>query len=124
MPLMGRILSSTSAILIASLHLMMPASAQEVIRIGIIAPLTGPLSFYGQGIVQGAKAAQDNIGARGILDRKLEIVVMDDSGNPANAATTARMLVDTMGVRFVIGHLTRETSLAAAAFYSERKVLH
>jgi branched-chain amino acid transport system substrate-binding protein len=124
MPLMGRILSSFTVILSASLHFTIPAVAQESIRVGIVAPLSGPFGFYGEALVRGAKAATDNIGSGGTLGRKLELVVLDDGGMPPNAAQHARTLVDAMGVRFVIGPLTRTTSLAAAPIYSERKILH
>jgi branched-chain amino acid transport system substrate-binding protein len=60
------------------------AIAADTIKIGQVAPLTGPFAESGRYQTQGAKLAADEINkAGGVLGRQLEIVVEDDqSTNP------------------------------------------
>jgi branched-chain amino acid transport system substrate-binding protein len=60
------------------------AIAADTIKIGQVAPLTGPFAESGRYQTQGAKLAADEINkAGGVLGRRLEVVVEDDqSTNP------------------------------------------
>ena len=61
------------------------ALAQPVkpLRIGLIAPLSGPSADFGVPMMNGAKLALDEINlAGGYLGRPLELVIKDDTANP------------------------------------------
>jgi branched-chain amino acid transport system substrate-binding protein len=121
---LGRILSLGAAILVVGWHVTLPARADETIRIGVLGPLTGPLKFYGQGLVEGATSAAAKINdSRGVLDRKIEIISLDDQGSSQVAAAKADEATQSLKLQFVVGHSTRNTSLPAARIYAERKVL-
>jgi len=64
--------------------LALPAEAADPVKIGVTAPLTGPLAESGRWQTQGAKLAVDEINkAGGVLGRPLELVIEDDqSTNP------------------------------------------
>ncbi|HEX9888201.1 MAG TPA: ABC transporter substrate-binding protein, partial [Nitriliruptorales bacterium] len=49
------------------------------VRIGVVAPLTGPRAFLGQELVQGVRLAIDDLNdAGGLLGERVELVVEDD----------------------------------------------
>jgi branched-chain amino acid transport system substrate-binding protein len=60
------------------------AVAADTMKIGMVAPLTGPLAESGRYATQGAKLAADEINkAGGVLGRQLEFIIEDDqSTNP------------------------------------------
>lgn len=94
-----------------------PATAQ--VRIGVAAPLSGPLAAFGDAAVAGARQAAAAVSARGgIAGEPIEIVVADDLGDPARARAAAQTLVSE-GVVAVIGHVTAGPSLEAAPIYAE-----
>src|SRR6266851_6476193 len=71
---MGRVLPALFTLLNFYSCLATSANADDRIRIGVVAPLSGPLGLYGQSLVQGAKDAADRINAsNGVLDKKIEI---------------------------------------------------
>lgn len=71
------------------------------IRIGLEAPLTGDLVVLGSGMLTGARLAADALNAAdGILGRQIEVVPIDDAGDPATgvAAVTAAIATGLDGV--------------------------
>ncbi len=74
------------------------------IKIGVIAPLSGAGTSYGIGIRQGAEMAIEEINADGgIHGRKLEMAVVDDATNPAEAVTAIQRLIDLDNVDIIVG---------------------
>ena len=74
-------------------------------KIGVGLPLTGPVAFLGNEYLKGAQVAVDEINkAGGVLGgRKLELVVRDHKGVPAEGIAVAKRLVteDQVAVFFV-----------------------
>jgi len=65
--------------------------------------LTGPGSSLAQPFHQGAKLYFDNVNAAGgVNGRKIELVTLDDQGNPANTAANTKKLLD-QGVLSLFG---------------------
>ncbi len=120
MAFFGRVVS---AAVVSVLLSAAPARADDQIRIGVVGPLSGPLSIFGDSLVRGAEAAAAQLNlSHGIMGRKIAIVRFDDGAIPPNAAEKARAAVEA-NIKFVIGHMTQATSLAAARIYAERKIL-
>src|SRR5512146_2767138 len=69
--------------------------AAEPVKIGVGLPLTGPLAFLGNEFLKGSQLAAEEINkAGGILGgRKIELVVRDHKGIPAEAVTLAKRLI-------------------------------
>jgi branched-chain amino acid transport system substrate-binding protein len=60
-----------------------PAQAQQVVKIAVGAPLTGPLAKQGQEVANAVKLAVAEWNQRGgVLGKKIEVLEADDQGNP------------------------------------------
>lgn len=98
------------------------ADESENIRIGLVAPMTGPQAHLGRDMENGARLAINEINAtQPKLGGKLVNFVLrveDDQADPKTATVVAQKLVDE-GVKAVIGHLNSGTSIPAARIYSE-----
>src|SRR5690625_2947944 len=78
--------------------------ASDPIRIGHLAPLTGGLAHSGQDSVNGFDLYWEQVGytAGG---RDVVVIHADTGGDPDNAITQARRLVDQENVHFIVGPL-------------------
>ena len=87
---------------------------------GIDAELSGQLSFYGQGIVDGVTAYVDGVNASGgINGHKIELTSLDDAGEQSRAAANATQLATVNKVSAIFGH-TLSTNCSAAQPIIER----
>ncbi|MBU1664088.1 MAG: branched-chain amino acid ABC transporter substrate-binding protein [Gammaproteobacteria bacterium] len=97
-------------------------NAGNVIKIGSVAPLTGPQTHIGKDNENGARLAVDEINAKGLeLGGKkvtLELFGEDDQAEPKTATIVAQKLVDA-GVVAVIGHLNSGTTIPASKIYHD-----
>jgi branched-chain amino acid transport system substrate-binding protein len=110
------------ATVIASLGAF-PASAQESIKLGLVAAMSGQSAKSGEAIVRGLTIAADEINAKGgVLGKKIEIIVRDDESNPAKGAIAARELVQREKVAALFGGLDTPVSLAIVPFANSSKV--
>ena len=98
------------------------ALADEVIKIGHAAPLTGPSARVGKDTENGALLAIEDANAKGIKiggqKVKFELVGVDDQADPRQGVIAAQRLVD-MGVKAVIGHQSSGTSIPASKVYND-----
>ena len=73
--------------------LALPAMAQDTIKLGLVAAMSGQSAKSGEAIVRGLSIAIDEINAKGgLLGKKVELVVRDDESNPAKGVVAAREL--------------------------------
>lgn len=95
-----------------------PANAQDIVKIGFHAPLTGFAAADGKSARQGAElAVQQTNEAGGIGGKKIELVVYDDEGKPENAIPVANKLIGQDKVVMTIsGSYSGPTRAAAAVF--------
>jgi branched-chain amino acid transport system substrate-binding protein len=91
-----------------------------IVRIGSVAPLTGPQAHIGKDNENGARLAIDEINAQGVTlgGQKIhfELISEDDQADPKTASIVAQRLVDQQ-VKGVIGHLNSGTSIPASKIY-------
>ncbi|MBT9497625.1 MAG: branched-chain amino acid ABC transporter substrate-binding protein [Zoogloea sp.] len=96
--------------------------AQEVVKLGTAAPLTGTQSHLGKDIENGVRLAIEEYNAKGVTlggkKVKFEVQAEDDQADPKTATTVAQRLVDS-GVKGVIGHLNSGASIPASRIYNE-----
>ncbi len=101
------------------------ASGDLVVRIGAVAPLTGPQAHLGKDNENGTRMAIDEANAKGVVigGRKIhfELISEDDQADPKTATIVAQKLVDNK-VSGVIGHLNSGTSIPAAKIYSDNGI--
>jgi hypothetical protein len=66
------------------------AAAQDVIKIAVGAPLTGPLAKQGQEVANSVKLAVEQWNAKGgVLGKQIEVLEADDQGNPQIGVSAA-----------------------------------
>jgi branched-chain amino acid transport system substrate-binding protein len=101
-----------------------PVSAQKPVKIGVLTPLSPPGDAgAGQFIVRGAKMAMEEINAKGgVLGRKVELVVEDDSGTPEKAVSGLRKLATQDQVAGVMGQFHSSNMLAIQDLADQFKV--
>jgi len=78
------------------------AAAQEKLKVGVIATLSGPPAVLGQQLRNGVQLAVKSLGGK-FGGRDVELVIVDDELKPDVAVTKAQALVDRDRVDFVIG---------------------
>ncbi|AVR98283.1 branched-chain amino acid ABC transporter substrate-binding protein [Pseudoduganella armeniaca] len=96
------------------------ASAQEVIKIGHVGPVSGAQAHLGKDNENGANMAIADLNAKGIKiggkPVKFVLVLEDDGADPKQGTTVAQKLVDAK-VNGVIGHLNSGTTVPASRIY-------
>ncbi len=102
--------------------LAMSASAQTVVRIGHVGPVSGAQAHYGKDNENGARMAIDDLNAKGLSiggqKVKFELVAEDDAADPKQGTAAATKLCDAK-VSGVVGHLNSGTSLPASSIYNK-----
>jgi branched-chain amino acid transport system substrate-binding protein len=98
------------------------AGAQEVIKIGHVAPISGASAHLGKDNENGAKMAIEELNAKGFKINgkavKFELLTEDDGADPKQGTAAAQKLVDAK-VNGVIGHLNSGTTIPASKIYYE-----
>lgn len=101
----------------------LPAIAQETVKIGLVAALSGQSAKSGEAITRGLTLAIDKINEEGgVLGKPLELISRDDESNPGKGLVAARELIQREGVAAVIGGLDTPVSLAIVPFVNQIKV--
>lgn len=120
---MKKMLPKIAASVAVSAALVTAASAADIVKIGVQAPITGKYANEGQSIDNGVKLVVEQVNAKGgLLGKKIEVVTCDDEGTPQKAAICARKLVNE-GVMAVIGSYTSGATQAAQVTYFRNGVL-
>ncbi len=100
-----------------------PASAQDTVKLGLVAAMSGQSAKSGEAIVRGLNIALDEINAKGgLLGKKVELIVRDDESNPAKGVVAARELVQREKVAAMFGGLDTPVSMAIVPFANQSKV--
>jgi branched-chain amino acid transport system substrate-binding protein len=78
------------------------AEAQEKLKVGVIATLSGPPAVLGQQLRNGFQLAVKELGGK-LGGREVEVIVQDDELKPDVAVNKVKALVDRDKVDFVVG---------------------
>ena len=78
------------------------AGAQEKLKIGIIATLSGPPAVLGQQLRNGFQLAVKDLGGK-LGGREVEVIVQDDELKPDIAISKVKALLERDKVDFVVG---------------------
>ena len=100
-----------------------PAAKPEVVvKLGHVAPMTGPQAHLGKDNENGALLAIEELNAKGMeiggAKVKFELLGEDDAADPKQGAIVAQKLVDAK-VNGVIGHLNSGTTIPASKLYAD-----
>ncbi len=106
----------------ALLALAPVARAEEPIKFGLVAALSGESARAGEAITRGLTIAIDEINAKGgILGRKVELVRRDDESNPSKGLAAARELIQREKVTVLFGGLDTPVSMAIVPLANSEK---
>jgi len=90
--------------------------ADEAIRVGVTASLSGPLAAPGQEQLEGIQMWVADINARGaLLGRKVALVHYDDKSDPATSARLYEKLITQDKVDLLLGPYSSDLTLAASS---------
>jgi branched-chain amino acid transport system substrate-binding protein len=96
--------------------------AQQVVKIGHVAPISGPSAHLGKDNENAARMAIDELNAKGVTINgqkvTLQLQAEDDGADPKQGTTVAQKLVDAK-VKGVIGHLNSGTTVPASKIYND-----
>src|SRR6516164_240125 len=81
---------------------VVPAMAQDKIKIGVIVTLSGPAAALGQQVRDGFTLAVKDLGGR-MSGKEVEVTVVDDELKPDAAVTKVKVLLERDKVDFVVG---------------------
>jgi branched-chain amino acid transport system substrate-binding protein len=107
------------ALLLPGCRFRFLGSTQPLIKIGLVAPFEGRLRARGYEVLYAVKlAVRQRNEAGGVGGFKVELVALDDGGDPAVAAQQVRELAVDRDVLGVVGHFAEEATQAAAPEYA------
>lgn len=91
------------------------AASGDTIKVGVLGPMTGDVSVYGQAVVNGATLYLKQVNEKGgINGKQLEIITMDEQGDATQAVTCFTKMCD-QGITALVGDVTTTPTLAVAA---------
>jgi branched-chain amino acid transport system substrate-binding protein len=97
------------------------ASAPDVIKIGLSAPLTGPFAENGKQMLAAAKLFMEENGTT-VAGREIRLIIRDDSGLPDQARRIAQELVVNDKVAVLAGYNPTPPALAVAPIATEARI--
>jgi len=109
-------IGTTVRLLIAALTVtILSCGGGNVIKVGVIAPLTGDVKTFGESVCNGVMLAIDEANAAGgINGKQIKLIVSDDKNDPTEAANAGGKLIDMDGVVAIIGSVSSKCSLPLA----------
>ena len=100
-----------------------PAAAQEELRIGLIAPVTGPFAQVGTDMTNGFKMYLDEVGSN-FAGAKVNLIVEDSQGKPDTAVTKAKKLILEDHVQMIVGGVLAPEGYALAPVSTAEKTVY
>jgi len=96
---------ATVTLMLASMAGPAAVHAQQVVKIGVEGPITGPLAKMGQELANAVRLAADEWNKKGgVLGKKIEVVELDDQNNPqAGVSAAEKAVADPAVLGVVIG---------------------
>lgn len=98
----------------------LPAAEGDIIKFGVLAPLTGTNAEYGKGFEVATQMAVDKLNAAGgVNGYKFELVVKDSKGDQKESTDLCRQFVDDEDIMAIIGDFTSGACMANAPIVDE-----
>lgn len=101
-------------------------SQEVVVKLGHVAPTTGPIAHLGKDMENSARMAVEDLNAAGVTlggkKVKFELLAEDDASDPKQGTAAAQKLVDAK-ISGVIGHLNTGTSIPASKIYYDAGIV-
>lgn len=109
---------------VSSGHIALAASRSDTLKIGVLAPMSGPYAAGGTSFVQAATLAVEQANADGgVLGQQVTIVVSDSQGRVDVAKSEALRLVSQEKVAALVGAYLSEETVGAMEVAAAQRVL-
>ena len=118
---LARTAVALSAVTAAILATALPATAQTTVKVGLIAPMTGPQAASGRQMVAGAKLYMSVNGSK-VGDRTIELIVKDDTGVADVTRRIAQELIVNDKVAVISGFGLTPLAMAVGPVITQSKV--
>lgn len=93
---------------------------QDNIRLGLMAPLSGPMQIYGKEITNAANIACNQINAAGgLLGRKIQLIIADDGSLAESAVLAAKKLIHEFNCIAIVGNRLPSATVAVSEQVSQ-----
>ncbi|MCP3940286.1 MAG: ABC transporter substrate-binding protein [Desulfobacteraceae bacterium] len=100
------------------------ASTQNSVKLGFNYPATGPYATQGLDQLRGAMLAVEEINSSGgVLDKKLELVLMDTKTNSQQAVQNAVELIEKDKVKMIFGGVSSGVAIAVGEVCQRQKIV-
>jgi len=120
-------LKLTAAVALAAVSGLAAAQDVQTVKIGHVAPMSGPQAHYGRDNDNGVRMAIEDLNAQNITiggkKIKFEVQTEDDAADPKQGTAAAQKLCDAK-VAGVVGHLNSGTTIPAAKVYNDCGIPH
>uniref|UniRef100_A0A7C4GBE2 ABC transporter substrate-binding protein n=1 Tax=candidate division WOR-3 bacterium TaxID=2052148 RepID=A0A7C4GBE2_UNCW3 len=104
-----------AALMAVTAVVLLGCGSGDVIKVGLIAPLTGDVKTFGESTVNGVMLAVEEANkAGGINGKQIKVFSSDDKNDPTEAANAGAKLIDMDGVVAIIGSVSTKCSLPLA----------
>jgi branched-chain amino acid transport system substrate-binding protein len=100
-----------------------PAAAQEELRIGLIAPVTGPFAQVGTDMTNGFKMYLDQVNSN-FGGAPVKLIIEDSQGKPDTAVTKAKKLILEDHVQLLVGGVLAPEGYALAPVSTAEKTVY
>ncbi len=103
-------------------------SSSDVIKIGVVGPLTGAAAVWGLALRGGVELAAEEVKQKGGVmvggkRHTLQVIAYDDKYQAAEAVTVTNRLISEDKVSFIIGPIGSDSALAMQPIVEQNKVL-
>ena len=103
----------------------MRARGEQLVKIGMVEPLSGVYSKLAEAEVAGARLAVEEVNqSGGILGREAQLLVEDSANDIAVGIAKTRQLIDAQQVDFILGNVNSAVALAMMRVTAEKRKLH
>lgn len=104
-------------------------AAEKTLKVGIIMPMSGPISFVGVGLARAVRIYFDKVNEEGGLQLggdtyKIKLIAEDSKLDPTVASTAAKKLVYKDGAKYVFGAISPPVAAAIYQVCARAKALH
>lgn len=125
---MKKLIGITGGALIALFSAQTAASADEILKVGLSAPMSGSAAAWGLGFEYAAEQAVEKVNSEGGIKAggktyKLELHVYDNKYNAAEGAKTAQTMLNREGIKFIVGSIGTAPVRATQALTERQGVL-
>ncbi|MEO0205696.1 MAG: ABC transporter substrate-binding protein [candidate division WOR-3 bacterium] len=105
--------------------LMFSCGPQEnVVKIGLVAPLTGDVKTFGESTKNGFLLAIEEVNSQGgINGKQIKTFIQDDKNDPTEAQNAGSKLINQDGIKLIIGSVSSKCSIPLAQTCQDASVV-